>query len=86
MFELLKKGNSEIEGSEKKIMVTHQHPSDTKSEFSGFKGSKSIRKAIEEFQPDVALFAHIHEASGFEEQIGKTRLINVSRREKVFEI
>lgn len=85
IFELLKKGNSEL-NTEKKIMVTHIHPSNTRSEFSGFKGSKGVRKAIDEFQPDIAVFAHIHEASGFEEQIGKTRLINVSRKEKVFEI
>ena len=86
IFSLLKIGHEKVKDREKRIMVTHMHPSGSKSEFSGFKGSKSIRRAIKEFQPDVALFAHIHEASGTEENMGKTRVINVSRKEKIFEI
>tara|TARA_Y100000310_G_scaffold340741_1_gene437578 strand:+ start:10553 stop:11173 length:621 start_codon:yes stop_codon:yes gene_type:complete len=86
IFELLRKGNEKIKGLDKKIMVTHIHPKGTKSEFSGFKGSKAVRKAIEKFQPDIAIFSHIHEAAGFEEKIGKTHVINVSRKEKIFEI
>ena len=86
IFELLKKGNEKIKGLDKKIMVTHIHPKGSKSEFSGFKGSKAVRKAIEKFQPDIAIFSHIHEAAGVEEKIGKTKVINVSRKEKIFEI
>ncbi len=78
--------HSYIKDLTKKIMITHMHPAGTKSEFSGIEGSLSIRKAIEKFQPDFALFGHIHEASGIEERIGKTRLINISRKEVVFEI
>ena len=67
-------------------MITHIHPKGSKSEFSGFEGSKAVRKAIEKFQPDIAIFSHIHEAAGVEEKIGKTKVINVSRKEKIFEI
>jgi len=83
---LLHKSHEKVKGLDKKLMVTHMHPQGTKSEFSGFEGSKSIRKAIEEFQPDIAIFSHIHEASGTEDKIGKTRAINVSRKGKIFEI
>ena len=86
IFELLKKGNQRIKDSKKKIMVTHMHHHGSKSEFSGFEGSKAVRKAIEEFHPDVLISAHIHEAEGIEEKIGKTKIINVSRKPKVFEI
>ena len=86
IFSLLEKGHEKVKNLEKKIMVTHMHPSKTKSEFSGFPGSDSIRKAIEKFQPDIAVFSHIHEASGTEDMIGKTRAINVSRKGKIFEI
>lgn len=86
IFELLKKGNENVKGLDKKIMVTHMHPYKSKSEFSGFKGSKSVRKAICEFEPDIAVFSHIHEAGGTEEKIGKTRAINVSGKGKIFEI
>ena len=86
IFELLRKGNESVKSLDKKIMVTHIHPRGSKSEFSGFKGSKSVRKAIDEFKPDVAICAHIHEAAGVEEKIGKTQVINVSRKEKIFEI
>jgi Icc-related predicted phosphoesterase len=84
--ELIGKSHSRIKNAERKIMVTHMHPRGTKSEFSGFEGSKSIREAIEKYRPDFALFSHIHEAGGIEERIGKTRVINVARKEIVFEI
>jgi len=86
IMELLERGNKNVKDLEKKIMVTHMHPKGTKSEFSGFPGSKAIRKAIEKFQPDVAIFSHIHEAAGTEDRIGKTRVINVSRKGKIFEV
>lgn len=67
-------------------MVTHMHPEGSKSEFSGFPGSKAIRKAVEKFKPDFLINAHIHEAGGIEERIGKTHVVNVSGKEKIFEI
>jgi Icc-related predicted phosphoesterase len=38
-------------------------------------GSSTVRKFIEEVQPDVCLTGHIHEAKA-EDQIGKTRIVN----------
>jgi len=86
IFNLLKKGHEDVKNSEKKIMVTHMHPKGSKAEFSGFPGSPAIKKAIKEFQPNILITAHIHEAAGMEEDMGKTRVINVSRKEKIFEI
>ena len=63
-------------------MVTHMHAQGTKSEFSGIEGSRSIRRAIEKFQPDFLIHSHIHEAEGIEEKIGKTKVINVGRKGK----
>ncbi|HTY44310.1 MAG TPA: metallophosphoesterase [Patescibacteria group bacterium] len=86
IFNLLKKGHERIKSQEKQIMVTHMHPKGSRAEFSGFEGSQAIRKAIYEFHPDILINAHIHEASGIEEKIGKTKVINVSRKAKIFEI
>ncbi len=86
IFYLLKKGHEGVKDLRKKIMVTHMHPSGSKSEFSGFEGSEAIRKAIEEFEPDIVINAHIHEAGGIEEKIGKSIVINVSGKPKIFEI
>lgn len=86
IFELLKKGYEEIKTAKKKIMVTHIHPLGSKAEMFGFKGSRAVREAIKKFQPDISINAHIHEAGGMEEKIGKTRVINVSKKEKIFEI
>ena len=86
LFETLKKAHSGLKGIEKKIMVTHMHPSGSKSEFSGIPGSDAVTKAIKLFQPDILIHGHIHEASGFEENIGKTRVINVGREGKIIEI
>ena len=86
IFDALKKGNSSLKDADKKIMVTHMHHKGSKAEFSGFEGSKSIKRAIKEFKPDILINAHIHEAGGIEEKIGKTRVINVSRNPTIIEI
>lgn len=86
-FDNLKKGHDKIKDLSKKVMVTHVHPSHTKMEaVTGFPGSYGIKKAIDKFQPDIVFCSHLHELSGFEEKIGKTRLINVSRTGKIIEI
>jgi len=86
IFNLLKRSHNKIKDLKKIIMVTHIHPKNTKFEFSGFSGSKAVRRAIEKFQPDIAICSHIHEAAGLEEKIGKTKVINVARKEKIFEL
>jgi len=88
MFELLKKGYDKIKYLKKKIMVTHEHPSDTLIEkfTKYFPGSKAIRKAVTRFHPDILLCSHVHEAEGIEEKIGKTRVINVGKKGKIIEI
>lgn len=85
-FEILSKAHKGIEDSKKTIMVTHMHPADSKAEFSGFEGNKGIRKAIEKFHPDIVLSGHIHEAEGIEEKVGKTKIFNIGRKGKIFEI
>ncbi|MBN2458904.1 metallophosphoesterase [Candidatus Woesearchaeota archaeon] len=88
LYDLLKKGFDHIKYLDKKIMVTHVHPSDTRMEkfTQFFPGSTGVRKAVEKFQPDILLCSHVHEAEGLEEKIGKTRVINVGKRGRVFDI
>lgn len=86
IFSLLKHSHAKIKDMEKSVMVTHVHPLGGSSEFSGWAGSEAVREAIEKFQPTLALHAHIEEGAGLEEKIGKTRVVNVARRAKVFEI
>ncbi|MBS3113341.1 metallophosphoesterase [Candidatus Woesearchaeota archaeon] len=86
MFYLLKAGHERIKDMKKRIMITHMHAADSKAEFSGFKGSKGIKKAINELKPDLLLCGHIHEASGLEEQIGNTKVINVSKEGRIIEL
>jgi len=85
-FEKLKKEFNKIKDLEKKIMVSHLHAADTKAEFSGFPGSTALRKAIEEFQPDIFISSHIHEAEGLKEKIGKTRVFSVGSEGEIIEI
>ena len=85
-FEQLKKDFAKIKTLEKKIMVSHLHAAGTKAEFSGVNGSKALRKAIEEFQPDIFLSGHIHEAEGLSEIIGKTKVYSIGKRGKIIEI
>jgi uncharacterized protein len=88
IFDLLKQGHKNIEYLKKKIMVTHVHPSETKMEkLSDFvPGSSGVKKAIDKFKPDIMICSHVHEAEGLEEKIGKTRVLNVGRHGKIFEI
>lgn len=60
------------------IFVSHAPPYKTKLDkvFLGFHvGSRAIRKFIEDFQPDIVVCGHIHEARGAD-YIGKTLIIN----------
>lgn len=86
ILESLNKAHKGLEGIERKVMLTHMHPKGSKSEFSGVQGSDAIRKAIRKFKPDVLLHGHIHEASGMEENIFGTRVINVGRKGIILEI
>ena len=87
-FSLLKKGFDKIKYLDKKIMVSHVHPSKTMMEkFTQiFPGSDSVRKAVENFKPDIMLCSHVHEAEGLEEKIGKTRVLNVGKKGKIINI
>lgn len=82
MFSLLEKGHKEVSHLSKTVMVTHEHPTGSKMESftQHFPGSKSIRKAVEYLNPDFLLCAHVHEAEGLEETIGKTKVINVGKQ------
>jgi hypothetical protein len=86
LLETLKKAHNGLKGIEKKIMITHMHPSDTLSEISGIPGSKAITKAISQFKPDILIHGHIHEAEGIEEIVGKTKVINVGKSGTIIEI
>jgi len=86
MMKTLNKAHKGVEKTRKKIMITHMHAKGSKSELTGFEGSKSVRKAVEKFKPDLFIHSHIHEAEGIEEKIGKTRVLNVGRRGKIIEV
>ena len=85
-FKTLKKGHESLEGIKKRIMVTHIQPSDSILGIGVWPGSTGVRKAIEEFKPDLHLCGHIHESEGIEEVIGKTKVINVGKRGKIIEL
>jgi len=87
-FYALKSGFERVKKSQKKVMVTHMHPANTMIEkFSQFVvGSKGLKKAIDEFQPDILICGHVHEAEGIEEKIGKSTVINVGKIGKIIEL
>lgn len=88
IIEILQKGFDKIKYLPKKIMVTHVHPSETVMEqFSTFiPGSPGVKKAIEQFKPDILLCSHVHEAEGIEEMVGLTKVINVGKEGKIIEM
>lgn len=86
LMRTLERAHAGLKGVERTVMVTHMHPQGSKSEFSGVEGSSSIRKAIKKFKPNLLLHGHIHEASGSDEMIEGTRVVNVGKKGAVFEI
>ncbi|MBI4144908.1 metallophosphoesterase [Candidatus Woesearchaeota archaeon] len=87
IYENLKHAHDKVKHLARKLMVVHEHPSDSKMEIGGmFPGSWAVRKAAETFKPDIVVCGHIHEAGGIEEKIGKTRVINVARTPKIIEL
>ena len=88
IYDLLKKGFDKIKSLQKKIMVTHVHPTGSKMErFTNlFPGSSGVKRAIDNLKPDLLLCSHVHEAEGIEEMIGKTRVINVGKEGKIIDI
>ncbi len=88
IFSLLKQGFDKIKYLKKKILVSHVHPSGTTMEkmTDFFPGSPGLKKAIEEFKPDIVLCSHVHEAEGIEEIVAKSKLFNVGRKGKIIEI
>jgi Icc-related predicted phosphoesterase len=85
-FRKLKEDADKLRNLERRIMISHLHAAGTLSELSGIPGNEGLRKAIEEIQPDLFIHSHIHELEGAEQKIGKTRVINVGKKGKIFEI
>lgn len=88
IFSTLKKAHGGIDYLNKKIMVTHVHPSSSLiSDFSKFvPGSTGVLDAIKKFKPNVLLCSHVHEAQGLEEQIDNTRVINVGPKGRIIDL
>ena len=95
IYGLLKKGFNKIKYLNKKIMVTHTPPTNTKIErlshaFIGNKNvdvaSKGVEAAVRRLKPDVLFCSHLHEAEGIEERLDKTLIVNVGRKGKIIEI
>ncbi|MCA9486078.1 metallophosphoesterase [Candidatus Woesearchaeota archaeon] len=90
IFENLLQNYAAIEKIKCKIQLSHLPPAETEiGEASPFfpmiGGSVAVREFLENFKPDLTLCGHIHESSGLEEIVNKTKLVNVGRTFKVFE-
>lgn len=90
VFENLIQNHEAIKDSKFKIHLAHIPPAKTKigdmSPFAPFiEGSHAQRLFLEKFNPDVSLVGHIHESSGLEEIVNKTKVINVGKTFKIFE-
>ncbi|MFH0808193.1 MAG: metallophosphoesterase [archaeon] len=84
-FDLIKKNFLRMK-DRKRILVSHLHAEATAAEFSGIAGEKVLRRAVEEFSPNLLIAAHIHEAEGLQDKIGKTKVVQVGKKGTVLEI
>jgi Icc-related predicted phosphoesterase len=74
----IEEGYEKIKNASMKIMVTHTPPYNTKVDIvrgGQHVGSTAVREFIEEYQPQVCLAGHIHEAVG-KERVGETIIVN----------
>lgn len=66
--------------TEKTILVLHSPPKNTNCDITGngsHVGSESVRKIIEEFQPNLVVSSHVHESAGTKDMIGDTEIVNI---------
>jgi Icc-related predicted phosphoesterase len=71
-------GFKKDQSAERRILVSHSPPHGSKVDrtFLGMHvGSKTVRDFIDDFQPDLCLCGHIHEAIG-SDRIGNTLVLN----------
>jgi Icc-related predicted phosphoesterase len=78
----------EIEKHHKVILVTHAPPHKTNVDKIGkeYHGNKTIRQFIEKIDIDLAVCGHLHETSGKEDIVKKTRVINPGPYGKIIEL
>jgi Icc-related predicted phosphoesterase len=76
----LRKGFEDVKDRKIKIQATHAPPFNSTLDLVGNKhvGSNAVRKIIEEFSPQVAVCAHIHESMG-KDSIRNTIALNVGK-------
>jgi uncharacterized protein len=78
VYQVLASCHEEIEDCAWRIVVTHQPPRGPLGRvYNGeITGSLSLAWFVEDFQPDLLICGHIHEAQGVD-RMGKTRMVNV---------
>jgi len=82
IYDTLKNIFSQQNSKKKFILATHCPPKYTKCDLTtrgSHNGSESLRKIIEEFQPEIVLSSHVHESAGNTDTIGKTKIANVGK-------
>jgi uncharacterized protein len=86
-FETLKLAHDSLKDCKKKLMVTHTQPDNSILGLHNPNwGSAGIRRAINEFQPNLHICGHIHETHGIEDMVGNTRVINVGKTGRIIEL
>jgi len=60
------------------VLITHGPPHKTKLDelWGESAGNKSINRVINKYKPVIALSGHLHENSGKQDKIGRTKVIN----------
>jgi Icc-related predicted phosphoesterase len=74
--------------STKLILVVHAPPYRTRLDmiYKGHNGNASVRKFIEETQPELVVCGHFHENAGKSDMIGKSLVINPGKDGRILEI
>jgi len=85
VYETLVAAYQDIADARVKKVVVHQPPREAQDTlYNGeSSGSVGLRRFVEEYQPDLLLCGHIHEARG-ESFIGSTRIVNVGELRQGF--
>jgi Icc-related predicted phosphoesterase len=85
IYETLAAAYQDVSGTRCKIVLVHQPPRGAQDTlYNGeSSGSVSLRRFVQEYQPDLLLCGHIHEARG-ESFIGSTRIVNVGELRREF--
>ena len=78
LADALRRGHADIAGTARRVVLAHVPPSNARLDRTVLRqhvGSQALREFVDQFEPDLVVCGHVHEARGVE-RLGTTTVVN----------